>query len=112
MPVRCEEYNKVAVLAVEGDLSGENATALRQNVEQRMEGRQIADFVVDLEKAEFVDSEGLETLLWLKRRCDELFGQAKLVAVSENVRKILQITRLEHRFELQSDLTAALKLMG
>ena len=67
--------------------------------------------IVEREKADFIDSEGLETLLWLKRRCEDLFGQCKLVNLDENCRKILEITRLEHRFECHDDLTAALKTM-
>jgi anti-anti-sigma factor len=66
---------------------------------------------MDLEAVSFIDSEGLETLLWIKRRCEDLFGQVKLINVDENCRKILQITRLEHRYETHPDLAAALKTM-
>ena len=111
MAVRCDEFNKVCVLSVDGDLTAENAATLRKVAEERVDKSHIADFVVDFEKCAFVDSEGLETLLWLKRKCDELFGQAKLVGLDENCRKILEITRLEHRFECQQDVTAALKMM-
>ena len=111
MAVRCDAYNQVAVLTVEGDLTGDNALALRKNAEEQIHQKQIADFVIDFERCGFVDSEGLETLLWLKRRVEELFGQIKIVALDENCKKILEITRLEHRFECQKDLAAALKLM-
>jgi anti-sigma B factor antagonist len=111
MPVRCDEYEDVAVLVVEGDLVDENSRALRQHAEQRADDARFADFVVDLEKCDFADSEGLETLLWLQRRCDERFGQSKLAGVTDNLRKILQITRLDSRFQIQSDLAGALRHM-
>src|SRR5512144_2825353 len=111
MGVKCDEYNQVCVAAIDGDLAGENATALRKAAEDRINQRQIIDFVLDLEKCPFMDSEGLETLLWLKRKCEDLFGQIKLVGLDENCRKILEITRLEPRFECQKDLAAAIKLM-
>ena len=111
MGVKCEEYNQVCVISLEGDLSGENAQATRKKVEEQIDQRQLVDFVVDFEKAGFVDSEGLETLLWVKRRAEDLFGQLKLINLDENVRKILEITRLEHRFECQPNLEAALKTM-
>ena len=111
MGVKCEEYNQVCVISLEGDLSGENAQATRKKVEEQIDQRQVVDFVVDFEKAGFVDSEGLETLLWVKRRAEDLFGQLKLINLDENVRKILEITRLEHRFECQPNLEAALKTM-
>src|SRR4051812_27625479 len=103
MPVRCEEYNQVSVIAVEGDLVAENAALVRRTVEQRIEQQHIASFVVDCEKCDFADSEGLETLLWILGRSEELFGQCKLVGVQENLRKILEITRLDRRFECQKD---------
>jgi len=111
MPVKCEEYNQVCVVSVEGDLVGENAQAARKLVEERVDQRQIVDFVVDFEKASFFDSESLETLLWLKRRAEDLFGQVKLVNLDENCKKILEITRLEPRFECHNDLASALKTM-
>ena len=111
MAIKCEEYNNVCVIAVEGDLTSEGSKELRKAAEERVERLRIVDFVVDFERSGFVDSEGLETLLWLKRRCEDLFGQIKLVNLDENCRKILEITRLEHRFECHGDLTAALKTM-
>jgi anti-anti-sigma factor len=98
-------------MGIDGDLSGDNAAALRKNAEERINTKQVADFVVDLEHCSFIDSEGLEALLWLKRRCEDLFGQIKLIGLDDNCRKILEITRLEPRFECQKDLAAALKMM-
>ncbi len=111
MAIKCEEYNKVCVIAPAGDFTGENAALARKAVEQQIGEKQIVNFVVDFEKSGFVDSEALETLLWVKRKAEELLGQVKLANLDENVRKILEITRLEHRFEAQADLAAALKTM-
>jgi len=111
MPHKCEDYNNVCVLSLDGDLAGESNEIVRKLADERIDQRQIVDFVIDFEKAGFFDSEGLETLLWLKRRCEDLFGQLKLVNLDENCKKILEITRLEHRFEAHPDLPAALKTM-
>lgn len=111
MPLKCEEYNNVCVVALGGDLSGEVPAELKKLVDQRMENAQTGSFVVDFEKAGFVDSEGLEALLWLRRRCEDRFGQVKLINLDENCRKILEVTRLEHRFECHNDLAGALKTM-
>lgn len=111
MPVKCEDYSNVCVVSLEGDLTNEINTEVRKSVEERIESRRIVDFVVDFEKAACIDSEGLETLIWLKRRCEDLLGQIKLVNLDENCRKILEITRLEHRFECHGELAGALKTM-
>jgi anti-anti-sigma factor len=111
MPIKAEEYNNVCVVTLDNDLVAEANQALRALAEERIDQRQVVDFVIDFEKAGFFDSEGLETLLWLKRRSEDLFGQLKLVHLDDNCRKILEITRLEHRFECHADLPSALKTM-
>jgi anti-anti-sigma factor len=110
MSVRCESYDDVCVISVEGDLTGDNVQSLRQTAEERMQSHASTDFVVDMEKCDFLDSEGLETLLWLKRRCDERSGQAKLASLDENCRKIMEITRLVQCFECHSDVSSALRV--
>ena len=109
--IKCEDYNNVCVVSLDGDLTGEANLAVRKSAEERIDQKQVVDFVIDFEKAGFFDSEGLETLLWLKRRSEDLFGQLKLVNLDENCKKILEITRLEHRFECHPDLPSALKQM-
>jgi anti-anti-sigma factor len=111
MGLKCDEYNQVCVMTLDGDLAADNCALLRRAAEERLTSRQVVDFVLDAEKCGFMDSEGLETLLWLKRRSEEVFGQVKLAGLDDNCRKILEITRLEHRFECHKDLAAALKTM-
>jgi anti-anti-sigma factor len=111
MAITCEEYNQVCVLTLGADFVGSEVGQARTCVEDLIDKRHIVNFVFDFEKATFVDSEGLEALLMIKRRSEELFGQIKLVNLDEHCRKILEVTRLDHRFECHDDLAAALKTM-
>lgn len=112
MPIKCDHYNHVCVIAVEPELCGEEAARMRQMIEDLMDHRQTNQFLIDLENAKFIDSSGLETLLWARRRCDSRSGQFKLAAADPNCRKILEITRLADRFECHADVPTALKTMG
>jgi anti-anti-sigma factor len=111
MPIKCEEYSQVCVVEVQGDFVGENITLAQKGIEEHIEVRRVVDFVLDFNACGFIDSEGLEALLAIKRRCEDLFGQLKLVRLDESCRKIMEITRLEHRFECHDDLAKALKTM-
>jgi len=111
MAIKCEEYSQVCVMEVHGDFLGETAQAAKKTMEDHVEKRRLVDFIMDFTKCNFIDSDGLESLLWMRRRCEDLFGKIKLVGLDESCRKILEITRLEHRFECQSDLATALKTM-
>jgi anti-anti-sigma factor len=111
VPIKCEQYNQVCVMSVDGDFAASELPPARKQFEELVDNRQVVDFVIDFEKSGFIDSEGLELLLWMKSKCEDLFGQFKLISLDENVKKILEMTRLEHKFECQADLTAALKTM-
>jgi anti-sigma B factor antagonist len=111
VPIKCEEYSQVCVIELQGDFVAETANEAKKAVEQHIDQRQIVDFIIDFQKCAFADSDALEALLWIKRRCEDLFGRMKLVNLDENCKKILEITRLDHRFECQADLATALKTM-
>lgn len=111
MGVKSEIYNGVCVLSVQNDLAADDAAGLRKTVEQQIDVHHVVNYVVDLEQCSFVDSEGLEALLWLKDESEKLFGMMKLAKLDENVKKILEITRLSHRFDTHGELAEALKTM-
>jgi anti-anti-sigma factor len=111
MPIKAEHYNQLCCLTVAGDLGAVEVQQLRKAAEDAMDAKHVVNFVVDLEKCSFIDSEGLEALLWLKRRSEDLFGQVKLVHPDESIKKILEITRLEPRFEVHDEMPAALRMM-
>ena len=111
MSIKTDQYDQICVITLGGDFVGEDCEAARKSVDEMIDEKQIVEFIFDFGKASFVDSDGLETLLLVKRRCEELFGRIKLTNLDENCRKILEITRLEHRFECHGELADALKTM-
>ena len=110
MNIRCEDYDHVSVLGLTGEFVADSVDLFRKSVETRLE-RKVRFFVVDLDKTTFIDSKGLETLLWVQEQCDEKLGQVRLCNPDETCRKILQITRLDARFDIFSDVTEAVKTM-
>ena len=110
MNIRCEDYAHVSVISLLGELTYESSDALRKQIDERLQ-KKVRFFVVDLEHATFIDSKGLETLLWIQEQCDELLGQVRLCKPDDTCAKILQITRLDGRFDVFSDVTEAVKTM-
>jgi anti-anti-sigma factor len=109
MPVTCDEYNGVSVVTVKGDLGSPEATALREILVDRAKRPNV---VIDLEASHFMASVGLEALLEALRLCEQRNGRLMLAGLDANCRKVLQITRLDHRFECHDDLASALKGMA
>lgn len=111
MTVKSEVYDGIAVVAVEGELSDEVAALTREAVCEFVDHRRLADVVIDLTACTEVASSGLEALLWAKSRCEQCYGRFKLAGGGEFVLKILEMTRLRHRFECCDSVESALKLM-
>ena len=107
--IRTDQYSRTCVLSVEGDLAGEDAATARRIIEDVLSQAKVTGVVIDFGKVEFIDSAGLESLLWTSRQCEGAGKRLKLVSLDEHCRKILEVTRLSSHFECYSDVAAAMK---
>jgi anti-anti-sigma factor len=106
--MKFEEYNHLCVIRPEAELTGPEADALRRLADAQV-GRGIADLVIDLEGVPFISGAGLEALLGVKRRCESRSGRLRLARLTDNCRKILELTRLEDGFDCHPGLPEAMK---
>ena len=98
-------------MSLHGDFVSEDTETLRREAGERLQSS-THDFVLDLSKTEFIDSMGLETLIWLQEQCVDRLGQIHLAGCAENVIKILEITRLASRFDCHEDVESAISQLG
>ena len=111
MNIQAESYGHVVMLILEGELTEDSLGVFRKAVEHQLGGKEVIDLALNLEKVPFVDSAALEYLLDLQEILAERLGQIKLVKPGENIRKILEITRLESVFEVYADVPEAVKVV-
>lgn len=109
MNLTAETYGHAVLLNIKGELTEDSLGSFQREVEHQLAGRDIIDLVLNLEKVPFVDSVSLEYLLELQDQLAEKLGQVKLVRPDENIRKILEITRLAGNFETYKDAAEAVK---
>jgi anti-sigma B factor antagonist len=108
MKITHEDYEQLTVIKLPGDLATEQVEALRQLVRLRL-AKNTRDFVLDCTAVEFIDSQGLETLLWMQEECGQKLGQVRVAGTSPNVDKILHVTRLTARVDRHETVEAAVK---
>jgi len=77
-------------------------SALTKSIE---DGR--VNFILDLDKVEFVDSSGLSTLLTILTRSRNAGGEAILINIPENLSSLLIITKLNTIFTVKETLAEA-----
>ena len=108
MKIKTQDYNDVTVVELQGELDGEFAEVLRKKITDIVASGK-SGIVFDMSEVGFVDSVGLEQLLWARDYCSENNCQLRLAGLDENCAKILEITRLESEFDRYSELAEAVK---
>ena len=108
MKIRTQDYNDVTVVELQGDLDSDS-TELFQNTITGIIAAHKAGIVLDMSGVGFIDSQGLERLLWVRDYCNENKSQLILAGLDENCARILEVTRLENEFDRYAELAEAVK---
>ena len=108
MKISWQNYNDVTVVELRGDLEGDSAEPLRSAITEIIAGPR-AGIVLNLSEVEFIDSQGLELLLWVSDYCRQNRVPLRLAGLAENCTKILEITRLQDEFDCHAELAEAVR---
>jgi anti-sigma B factor antagonist len=107
MNLDTREDGAVTILTVTGDLViGDPETTFKKTVTRLLEEGRV-HLLVDLTGVGFLDSSGLGALVRALTQSQKEGGQTKLLGANEQIRKLLQMTKLDSVFELHEDLEAA-----
>jgi len=109
MNITAESYGHAVILKLTGELTEDSLNVFRDAVDHHLGARNLIDLVLDMESVSFIDSVALEYLVGLQDSLAEKLGQVRLVRPDDNIRKILEITRLESTFEVFANPADALK---
>jgi len=108
MKVKIQDYDGVTVVELQGELDGDVAE-LFQNIITEIIAKRKAGIVLDMGGVGFIDSRGLEQLLWSRDYCNQNKREFRLSGLDENCMRILEITRLENEFDHYAELAEAVK---
>lgn len=108
MKVKIQDYNDVTVVELQGELDGD-VSELFQNTITGIIAKHKTYIVLDMSGIGFIDSHGLEQLLWSRDYCNENKRELRLAGLDENCMRILEITQLENEFDHYSELAEAVK---
>ena len=108
MRIRKQDYNDVTVIQLQGQLDCDTTDQLRNTITEVIATNKIG-IVLDMSDVDFIDSEGLEQLLWAKDYCDDNKAQLRLAGLDENCEQILLMTRLDSQFNRYAELAQAVK---
>jgi len=108
MKIPWQNYNDVTVVELRGDVDNEDVEPLRSAITEIIAGQRVG-IVLNLSDVDFIDSQGLELLLWVRDYCRQNRVPLRLAGLAENCTKILEITRLQDEFDCHAELAEAVK---
>ncbi len=108
MPMVTEIYGEVAVARLEDELTEDNLGRFDAMIERPLE-EGVHNLVIDMEKTEYIDNAGLESLENLRDRLEAAGGRIKYSGLGLTCRKIFEMTRLDQRLELFDNMLDAVR---
>src|SRR5262245_56529846 len=107
MDLDIRDDGAVTILTVRGDLTiGEAETTFKKTVTRLIEEGKV-NLLVDLSAVGFLDSSGLGALVRALTNTQKEGGQTKLLNAGPQIRKLLQMTKLDSVFEIHEDMESA-----
>ena len=103
MEVKSFQAEGVLVFQVTGEINLSTSPALKKQFEQQPSKK----IVVNLEKVHYVDSSGLAALVEILKKTKSQGGSLALTGLSDKVRSLFEITKLDKLFSVFADQTEA-----
>jgi anti-sigma B factor antagonist len=101
------EKDGVQILNVDNLLNPLDNQEIIRAVEDKIEAK-FTEFVVDLDQMDFMNSTGLTFLISILTRSRNAGGDVAIANLSENIKKILLVTRLNSAFSVYENVEDAL----
>jgi len=103
MPLSVRQDGAVTIVTVDGDLViGEPEATFKRTIAQLLEQGQV-QLLIDMRAVKFLDSSGLGALVRAMTTSQNEGGQTKLRGAGPQVRKLLEMTKLDSVFEMYDD---------
>ena len=117
MKIQTQNYNAITVVELKGELTADFVEMFCDTCSNIIAGSKTSNanrtntpgIVLDMNKVGFIDSQGLEKLLWLHDFAADAGCELKLAGLDENCAKILEITGLDAGFDCYLELAQAVK---
>ena len=104
------EQDSIQILAVGNILDELDDKVIIAEIQARMQSG-ASSLVVDLSKQQFMNSTGLNFLLKLMNTSKKSGGKLALANASQQVKDLLEITKLQQVFQLQPSVEEAVRIV-
>lgn len=109
MITECKIENDVLIVGLAGSLDVSVQAVMKEKIAEITLREQQNDLVLDFHQVNFIDSSCLGALVSLAKKMREKKGNMKIARMSDDVRAIFQITRLDRVFDIFESIEEAVE---
>jgi len=102
MAISAEEKNGVFIYKVDGNIDISNSPDVKKYFDNAITDKH-KEVIINLESADYVDSSGLATLVEILKNVRAHQGKLKLVGLSDKVKGLFEITKLDKLFNISTE---------
>jgi anti-sigma B factor antagonist len=107
MEINCVSDDMAAIMTPHGRLDGRYSSILKKKIAEQL--RQNSRIIIDMSQVSFIDSTGLGVLVGALKKAISREGDIRLVSPTEEVRMLMELTRVDRVFLVYSNQELALK---
>lgn len=108
MQIKEKNVADVVVCLVEGEINIDTSPDVRKTFDKLI-NKQNKKVILNFEKLNYIDSSGLATLIEMLQRLKRIDGKLRICSISDKIKSIFEITKLEKLFEIFPTEQEALK---
>jgi anti-sigma B factor antagonist len=107
MEIKLRRGGTVYVIDISGEMDLYNAFRLK-DVVGGMIGKQIREYVINLEKVDYLDSSGIGALLFVHAELKKRGMALRIAGVQGTVKKVIELTKLSGYLPLCTDVSTGI----
>ena len=107
MNIKSDNKNGISIVRVEGNIDISTSPDFKKHF-KKIIGDKVGTVVINLEKVDYMDSSGLATLVEIYKNMRKYEGTIRLVELSDKVKGLFAITKLDKLFKIFDDEALAL----
>ena len=112
MEISQEIVENVVVLTLSGNLLGEKDSIPIKEIVTNNINKGIINVIFDVEKLEYINSTGLSVLISTLTKVNKAEGKLSLVKVQDQLKTLLDITKLNSIFQQNDSIEEAIKTIN
>lgn len=108
MQIKEQNVNDVTVLAVDGEIDLNSSPTMRKKFEELI-NKNVSKIIINFQNVSYIDSSGLATVIEMLQRLKKVQGQLRLTNMSEKIKNLFEITKIDKLFQMYTSEQDALR---